>query len=206
MRPGWGRFAADLGVEMAGRTVKPDGKKIKALRIARGMNLEEFAWQTECSESTLKSIEAGKPCFVYTIDKIAKKFLVPTEELLAAEEPRKEPERKRIRLEIKMDVSFAEFDETAVKMLVMLLQKFGIVKHEVELAEIYKGSVVIILVVDESDLYRLIAAYRDGDLAFFDIADLRISEARLPDGSDWLSHDQITFAPGTEAGGQTKAS
>lgn len=66
-----------------GRTVIPAGSRIRQWRVKAGMNVAEMAERAGISKRTVERVEASKPTFVYSLNKLAAVFGLTCGELLA---------------------------------------------------------------------------------------------------------------------------
>jgi predicted transcriptional regulator len=56
------------------RTVRPDGEKIKRLRLDKLWRVEDLAKHAKCSVKTVENVERGANVYMFTLAKFATAF------------------------------------------------------------------------------------------------------------------------------------
>jgi DNA-binding XRE family transcriptional regulator len=150
------------------RTFKPNGALCKKLREDRGWEVAAMAAKAGLTTKTIASIEAGNPCFLFTLKGISDALeLADVSQLIASGEPSvpPPPSGKRVQMKIKVILPFADSDFTKwlvwfVNKLIKLIDPDG----EMEIVGIAPGSIIITLEMTEKDTRKTVSAFASGEL------------------------------------------
>ncbi len=143
--------------------VRPDGKEIKRLRVKKGWDQNEMAAKIGCSLRTVKSLEAGKCVFLYTISNVAEALGEEVHSLYKTRKPLSEKPActDPAHGSILVDGNFDEFDEGAD--LPILMERLRAAIHANYIVSIIiikpSKSIEIGLVMQMSDAYLLLDAF-----------------------------------------------
>lgn len=95
-------------VDMATRSVKPDAKALEAIRLQRGLTLEDFAQTCGLSGRTMDNVMAGEKVLVSTLARIADKLGVDVASI--TEGGKQEPPEGKLRLNSALPADSAPVD------------------------------------------------------------------------------------------------
>jgi transcriptional regulator with XRE-family HTH domain len=169
-----------------GRTVKPNGNRIRELRTAKGWNVAETAARVGCGKRTVELLEAGRCCYVFTLDNFAKALGVTPKEIIEGQGPDPLPEGKRMQVQIKLSIPFAEFDESkALVDFLEALKKLINSKDDIDPTSVEEGSVIITLEVSPRDALEISRL-----LHMYDLKELPI-DAVQAFGGPWMTRDEV---------------
>src|SRR5262249_52289213 len=73
-----------------------------------GWTVEELAKKVGFSKRTIDRLEAGRPCYLFTVRQVSEQFGVPLAELLAASAPPPAEEEPRVKLVITVRDDFSD--------------------------------------------------------------------------------------------------
>jgi hypothetical protein len=159
------------------RTVKPNGEACRRMRIERGWDELAMAAKTGLTKKTIESVEAGNPCFLFTLSAFKDAFGLPdTTPLLEPDQPIPPPVYggPRVRVIIRLRLPFADCDFTQwlinlINKIIVLIDPTG----NIEVVGVAIGSIIITLEMDANDTRKMVSAFGSGefdDLRFDSIA------------------------------------
>ncbi len=159
------------------RTVRPDGEKIKRLRLAKLWRVEDLAKQAKCSVKTVENVERGANVYMFTLAKFATALNVESASLLAGAELPVDPPKKERRIEVnlKINIPFDDFDQS--DQLIKLIESLKAIVNandHIEVTRLMAGSTIITLEMSEADVHSLIAAFMAGKLDEMQVQELNL--------------------------------
>jgi transcriptional regulator with XRE-family HTH domain/DNA-directed RNA polymerase specialized sigma24 family protein len=190
---------------MPNNTVRPDGNKVKRLRLERGWSQEELASRAIISKRTIEHIEANRATFAATLAKLARPLGVEPRDLLARVELGRydgdqqaspkgiEPTLPSPTIPFQIVIKGCLDDITDEKRT----QLFERIKQLLDLCGDLRviniregsvvGSVVVTVVLTPGQAVRLRWAVKAGDLADFGVVDARGAETEAQmDVTRWI--------------------
>jgi transcriptional regulator with XRE-family HTH domain len=169
----------------SGRTVKPDGRAIQRLRLAKGWRVEDLARYAKCSVRTVENIERGANVYMYTLTRVAQALAVEYKVLLVGAPPLSPPStnQRRFPVQLTIAIAFEEFDQSdqLTDFIRRLKKLIDGEDDDMDVTAVDRGSVIITVEMTEEDIGKLYLAF--GQLK---LLDLRISTVRLPDDQDFV--------------------
>jgi len=151
-----------------GRTVKPNGALCKRLRIDKVGDVAAMAARTGLTKKTVESVEAGRRCFVLTLQAFGDVLdLDDISQLL--EDPYSLPPPiaggNRVQLKLKFVLPYAECDFTQwlitiVNAIIKVIDPLS----EIEVIAIAPGSVIVTLEMNAGDAKKTVSAFGSGEL------------------------------------------
>jgi transcriptional regulator with XRE-family HTH domain len=179
-----------MSAELPDRTIRPNGKKIQALRKKRNWRLQDLAQLAECSNKTISSVESSKNVYRFTLNKIAKAFNVEPYTLfyhLKDRLNRRSRElsspKPRAVLVIGIDRDINDLDESELPEFFRELADAIAANDSIDLKYLKAGSVKIGISLLENDAVRLVHEFVAGHLSFriedLDITDIETESFRL---------------------------
>ena len=161
------------------KTVKADGEKIQALRIAKGWSQDDLANVSGISVKTVSTAERGGLVLPCTLNRIARALDEDISKLFYGVDPMPAPRRKVLTITIEVDEQIAVLDEaTGVVTFLDALNAF-IQASVLEPKRIKYGSLFITVELTKQEFLRLIASYCDNKLQELGIRSIRMMD---PDG------------------------
>jgi transcriptional regulator with XRE-family HTH domain len=146
-------------------TVKPCGKKIQELRMAKGWTGSDLAERAQLSPRTISNVEADKNVFLTTLRCIADALQCKVSDLLtydATWEPAADRAVRTITVRVVINTDISSSDEKGMCMLTEMLAQLAKLQDHVVIEDVTEGSVVIHLSLTEDDVNRLIQAFNEG--------------------------------------------
>lgn len=129
--------------------IRPDAKKIRELREAKGWSQEQLAGEAGHGRRTVENIEQGKCCYLFTLKNLATTLGVDVL-VLCLDKPTATPE-KRVEVQIVVRIPYGDFDQseqlTGMVAAIMALLKGG----AVDVLKVGSGSTVITLTMSPED-------------------------------------------------------
>jgi transcriptional regulator with XRE-family HTH domain len=176
---------------------RPRPGEIRSLRIAKGLGQPELAKASIVSVKTLSGIENGNAAYLKTFAKIAKALGVECAQLIeGATIPKQSTEsgasRRLVRIGIKIDIPFDDFDEThPLAGLMAQLTTTIAAAGPVAVFNIEPGCVKLTLEMPEGDAGQLVRAFGLGNLDGLQVDAVILSQ----DKKALLSVFAVTVAP-----------
>jgi transcriptional regulator with XRE-family HTH domain len=144
------------------RTVPIDGDRVIDLRKKKGWTVADLASKAYCSVKTIESIESGKGCLPFMLNKVARAFKIEEPETLLVGAATLTGRR---RVFVDLDEDYHSFDQTVqLSELIKQLIALAGMKGEVRVIDVTESSVRIELDLDEEDYSQLFVAYYEGKL------------------------------------------
>ena len=175
------------------RTITADVEEIKHQRTIRNWSQNDLARESGLSLGTIEDIEAGHPTFRKTLNKIAKKFGLPSYQSLlpkTADTPTIPPPIDMATILI-LIVRFSGLISDYIakgypKQFIVDMEKMRIIVDGVrDLPEMRDGSVIIELALTKADASRVFEAYVNGDLVAFNVESVTILRKAAIDDIDF---------------------
>jgi transcriptional regulator with XRE-family HTH domain len=144
---------------MSGRSVQPDGEKIRKLRLARGWTVDDLSRKVGCVYKSIENAEKGRNILVPTLAVIAEALKVEPGELILGEQP--QPTGTfRFQLLIETDIEKLN-NSPQLHSLIELLTKILSATGEITITDVKAGSMIVTLAMNEADALRLVALFPD---------------------------------------------
>jgi len=159
-----------MSAELPDRTIRPNGKRIQALRKKMSWRVQDLAALAECSTKTISSVESSKNVYHFTLNKIAKVFNVEPHTLFYERTDRQKrrsgdlnPPRPRAVLLIAFDADINEVDESDLPELFRILADLIAANDSIDVKYLKAGSIKIGISLLENDAVRLVCTVVAGN-------------------------------------------
>jgi transcriptional regulator with XRE-family HTH domain len=144
---------------MSGRSVQPDGEKIRKLRHGHGWTVDQLRRKAGCVERSIQNAENGRPIQVGTLAVIAGALKVEPRELILDQQVQP---TSTFRLQLLIETDIEKLNNSPqLHSLIELLTKMLSAMGEITIKELKAGSIIVTLAMTEVDALRLIALFPD---------------------------------------------
>jgi len=144
---------------MSGRSVQPDGEKIRKLRHGHGWTVDQLRRKAGCVERSITNAEKGRNIQVGTLAVIAGALKVEPRELILDEQVQP---TSTFRLQLLIETDIEKLNNSPqLHSLIELLTKMLSATGEITITEVKAGSMNVTLAMNEQDALRLVALFPD---------------------------------------------
>jgi transcriptional regulator with XRE-family HTH domain len=156
------------------RSVSPNAEAVMNSRLQKAWRVEDLAGHARCSVRTVESVERGEKVYRFTMAKIAQALGVDYKTLLAEDAPAA-VQRKRIVVQITVEIPYQDVDESGLTAFIESLQK-GVrsFSNNMEVVNMVEGSTILFVEMDEADALALIMQVESGNLNYMGISEITL--------------------------------